>query len=203
MDRYNKDELERLILQDKKSYEAIGRYYGVTGNAIKKAAKKMGINLLPKRKINPKEQFAHIKTQRTDNIKVCHNCGKQFKAKKSSLGIYCSQRCQLEYQYKDYITKWKNGEVNGIIGGYSMSHHIRKYFFDKYNYKCQKCGWGKINPHTNKVPLQLHHIDGNSLNNKEENLQLLCPNCHSLTENFGSRNKNATTGRSSYFGKSK
>jgi predicted HNH restriction endonuclease len=26
--------------------------------------------------------------------------------------------------------------------------------------------------------LQLHHIDGNRENNKEENLTLLCPNCH-------------------------
>lgn len=30
------------------------------------------------------------------------------------------------------------------------------------------------------------------MNNKEENLQLLCPNCHSLTENFGSSNKNSS-----------
>ena len=27
---------------------------------------------------------------------------------------------------------------------------------------------------------------------RESNLQLLCPNCHSLTENFGSRNKNCS-----------
>lgn len=73
----------------------------------------------------------------------------------------------------------------------------------KHDYKCEKCGWGEINPFTNKTPLQIHHIDGNSLNNKEENLQLLCPNCHSLTENFGSRNKNAPEGRSVYYGKAK
>ena len=30
------------------------------------------------------------------------------------------------------------------------------------------------------------------MNNSEENLQLLCPNCHSLTENFGARNQNCT-----------
>ena len=32
----------------------------------------------------------------------------------------------------------------------------------------------------------MHHIDGDCTNNKMENLQLLCPNCHSLTSNFGS-----------------
>ena len=29
-------------------------------------------------------------------------------------------------------------------------------------------------------------------NNQENNLELLCPNCHALTENFGSRNSNCT-----------
>ena len=45
----------------------------------------------------------------------------------------------------------------------------------------------------------IHHIDGNCLNNDESNLQVLCPNCHAMTENFGSRNKNAAPGRSKYF----
>ena len=37
-----------------------------------------------------------------------------------------------------------------------------------------------------RIPLEIHHIDGDCTNNKMENLQLLCPNCHSLTSNFGS-----------------
>ena len=49
----------------------------------------------------------------------------------------------------------------------------------------------------------VHHIDGNSLNNIESNLQLLCPNSHSLTENFGSRNKHAPKGKSTYYGKAR
>ena len=40
------------------------------------------------------------------------------------------------------------------------------------------------------IVLQLHHIDGNHNNNNLENLQLLCPNCHSQTENYcGNSNK--------------
>lgn len=58
---------------------------------------------------------------------------------------------------------------------------------------------GEVNPTTGLVPLQIHHIDGNALNNKASNLQLLCPNCHSLTENFGSRNRNANHDRLIYF----
>ena len=80
---------------------------------------------------------------------------------------------------------------------------MRNYLLKKHNYKCEKCGWGEINIFTNRVPLQIHHIDGNSENNVESNLQVLCPNCHSLTENFGSRNKDIPEGKSEYFYKNK
>ena len=37
--------------------------------------------------------------------------------------------------------------------------------------------------------LSLHHIDGDRHNNVFENLQILCPNCHAQTDNYGSKNK--------------
>jgi hypothetical protein len=33
----------------------------------------------------------------------------------------------------------------------------------------------------------LHHVNADRLDNRVENLQLLCPNCHSQTETFGGR----------------
>lgn len=51
-----KEQLEKMLLENI-SYEEIGRYYNVTGNAVKKALKKLGLILEPKRKINPKEHF--------------------------------------------------------------------------------------------------------------------------------------------------
>lgn len=39
------------------------------------------------------------------------------------------------------------------------------------------------------IPLEVHHIDGNSLNNFIWNLQVLCCNCHALTPNFGVKNR--------------
>lgn len=52
-----KEKLENLINAEKKSYEEIGRLYGVTGSTIKKQAIKLGIKLCPRREINPKETF--------------------------------------------------------------------------------------------------------------------------------------------------
>lgn len=34
------------------------------------------------------------------------------------------------------------------------------------------------------ITLELHHIDGDRTNNEPKNLQLLCPNCHSYTDNW-------------------
>lgn len=41
-----------------------------------------------------------------------------------------------------------------------------------------------------KIPLELHHINGDSNDNRLNNLQLLCPNCHALTSNYRNRKRN-------------
>jgi hypothetical protein len=50
MEKYKKEELEKLILVDCLTYDAIGVRYGVSGAAIRKAAKKLGIELPTRRK---------------------------------------------------------------------------------------------------------------------------------------------------------
>jgi hypothetical protein len=39
------------------------------------------------------------------------------------------------------------------------------------------------------IPLELNHINGNENDNSLENLQIICPNCHSQTPTFAGRNK--------------
>ncbi len=93
--------------------------------------------------------------------------------------------------YNSYILKWKNGLEKGTrgINTIVLSGHIEHYLKNKYQGKCSVCGWDKIHPITKHVPLEIDHIDGNAENNKEENLRLICPNCHSLTSSFRNLNK--------------
>jgi 5-methylcytosine-specific restriction endonuclease McrA len=91
--------------------------------------------------------------------------------------------CQHQKQNTDYITRWKNGEESGITGK-STSKIIKMYLLEKYNNSCAICNWSMINPFTKTLPLELEHIDGDYTNNKEENLIILCPNCHSLTKTY-------------------
>jgi len=39
-----------------------------------------------------------------------------------------------------------------------------------------------------QIPLEVHHVNGNRLDDRIENLQVLCCNCHALTPNYGYRN---------------
>ena len=42
------------------------------------------------------------------------------------------------------------------------------------------------------IPLELHHVNGNNSDNRLENLLLLCPNCHALTDSYRGKNKKDT-----------
>lgn len=98
--------------------------------------------------------------------------------------VYCSNTCQQEYRHQAYIESWLRGEKTGnqCTGrNLRVSHHVRRYLIEKYGEKCTRCGWDEKHPITNKVPITVDHIDGDPFRSTEDNLTLLCPNCHSLT----------------------
>lgn len=111
----------------------------------------------------------------------CKDCSKSHLSEKAKIGV--------DIRYLDYINKWKAGLVDGMRGKYQLSYHIKRYIFEKFSNKCSECGWSEVNQYTGKIPLEIEHIDGNYLNNKEENLKLLCPNCHSLTPTYKGANR--------------
>jgi predicted RNA-binding Zn-ribbon protein involved in translation (DUF1610 family) len=143
--------------------------------------------LRSKSQTNSKRSDIYLSDLENNTKRICANCGKELAKTQMK---FCSQSCAGAFKYVKYIESWKNGEVNGLSGEYNLNKHIRRFLLEKNHYQCEKCGWSEVNEFSNTIPLEIHHIDGDYTNNKEENLQVLCPNCHSLTETYKSHNKN-------------
>ena len=180
------ENLKKYVFVDKLSYEEIGKLYNCSGNNIKKAMRKRGIDLPVRSKNAGKEPH----NKGTGKKYYCLNCGALIDHKKNTKHKYCSNACQQAYEYKLWVEKYKHDNsiaVNTKWG--QIPSQLRRYIFEKYENKCCICGWSEINPYTDTIPLEVDHIDGNSENNSEENLRLICPNCHSLTPTYRGANR--------------
>jgi Zn finger protein HypA/HybF involved in hydrogenase expression len=63
----------------------------------------------------------------------------------------------------------------------------RRLVIQEQNNQCNKC---KLSEWLGEpLTLEIDHMDGNNRNNFRENLEALCPNCHSLTLTWRGRNK--------------
>lgn len=75
-----------------------------------------------------------------------------------------------------------------IKGEHAQTNKLRKKLLREglKEYVCECCLntiWNGV-----PIPLEVHHVDGDKNNNTIENLQLLCPNCHALTDNYKGKN---------------
>lgn len=119
--------------------------------------------------------------------KPCQQCNKPTRW--GSVANFCSQKCFREDKYIKFIDDWKQGKEKGGTDISGVSDIVRRYLFEKHESKCSECGWGEQNPSSGKIPLQVDHINGDPNDHSENNLRLICPNCHSLTPTFGALNK--------------
>ena len=106
----------------------------------------------------------------------CPACGNKIPYPNTK---FCSRKCSSIY---------RKIESNAFIasGKAKSPKRIRKYLLETSGHKCNRCG----NTHWNGQPItiELEHIDGNSDNNNLDNLELLCPNCHSQTPTYKAKN---------------
>ena len=63
----------------------------------------------------------------------------------------------------------------------------KEFLLEENGRKCDKCGQEE-NWNGKFLVLQLHHIDGNEKNKTRKNLEILCPNCHTQTDNYCNKN---------------
>lgn len=180
------EKLKNYVFEDNLSYEEIGRIYGCSGSNIKRVMLRRGIEL-PVRSKNVGKEPAN---KGTGKKYCCLNCGIELNNTRNRAHKYCSNSCQQEHEYKLWVDKYKqdNSIAKSTKWG-QIPAQLRRFIFEKFEHKCCLCGWSKVNPFTNTLPLEIDHIDGNSENNSEENLRLICPNCHSLTATYRGANR--------------
>ena len=183
-----KEALEKLI-NEGVSYERIGRQYGVTGASVKKAARRMGIELEQRREINPDEHFNKGKKsiKRINPNNICPICGKP----KS----YGSEKCR-ECVDREKRERFLNRTLGSFISeNESYSSHkcatIRKDArVVLENSEREKCCEYCHNHEYDDI-LEIHHLKGimefdrsTTIReiNSESNLVWLCPNHHKMLE---------------------
>jgi Zn finger protein HypA/HybF involved in hydrogenase expression len=98
---------------------------------------------------------------------------------------------------------WNKGDVLGICGWnkrtleeimvqkstYTNTHRLKERMIESglKKRKCECCGIKRWNGQ--RISLELNHINGDRLDHRLENLQLLCPNCHAQTTSYRGKNK--------------
>lgn len=129
--------------------------------------------------------------------------GFSTRAKRSEINLSVSKKLserQLSDEHKASISKnWHKVLRNKrtatpikellVVDSSFAPLYIRKRLLQeglKTN-QCEECG---ITDYMGKpLVMQCHHVNGKRSDNRIENLQMLCPNCHSQTENWSGRNR--------------
>ena len=86
----------------------------------------------------------------------------------------------LEYPWDEVFRE----DCAARIGGQALLKRLIKA--GKRSYHCEECGLSEWR--NKRIVLQLDHINGVSNDNREENLRILCPNCHSQTDTWSGKN---------------
>lgn len=89
----------------------------------------------------------------------------------------------------DENTSIKKKPIEEILveGSGWSSHQLKMRLFREglKEKRCERCN--RTEWEGEEIPLELHHINGIHNDNRIENLQVLCPNCHALTDNYSGK----------------
>lgn len=145
------------------------------------------------------EQFVELIKNSTNISEVLFKLGYSVKGNSWGFSLIRKRMSELGISTKDFkgksalITTNADREIdpNKLLSK-NCKHQrtvLRRYIIKEnlIPYKCAICGVTEWNGKT--LSLELDHINGVNNDNRLENLRFLCPNCHSQTTTYGSRNQ--------------
>ena len=118
------------------------------------------------------------------NYRQMHNAIEKFALDTSH---FTGQGWNVGLKFKPFEEK-PMGEIlvkGSTYQSFKLKRRLLKEGFKQH--VCERCGLSEWQ--ASPIPLELHHINGDNKDNRLENLQLLCPNCHALTESYRGRIK--------------
>lgn len=114
-----------------------------------------------------------------------------FKRYAIKLGCYSTNQAHKGMRLGKYKTHAKTEDIlNGKYPEY-QTYKLKIRLIDEgyIQDRCQICGWQQKPEGAKYTPCELHHKNGDSHDHSLKNLVLICPNCHSLTDNYRSKNR--------------
>ena len=118
------------------------------------------------------------------NYRIIHNAIEKYKIDTSH---FTGQGWNINLKFKPF--EGKKIEEILVENSTYQSYKLKKRLIAEGIKKsvCESCGQSEWLEQP--IPLELHHINGNNSDNRLENLRLLCPNCHALTDSYRGKNK--------------
>ena len=159
---------KRLLLYKKRKNKFCGHSCSASFN-----------NLGVVRNFREKTYEKYIKEKDQRNIYSKKNC--LYCEEETSNFKFCSVKCNSLYKKK--LRREKIEELGSLVD-YSKD---KWYLIEIRGHKCERCNTERWLEEL--IPLDIHHKDGDSDNDKFDNVLLICPNCHRQTNNHGSKNK--------------